>query len=124
MRGGFSALDGVDFSDLLRMEFRFQLTEGAASAGQFVLGVPRTVALVPQGGACTEASQCATPFCANGVCCDSACDQPLQQCNLPGQAGTCATNAVAPATSRGGFVVMLAALLLTGFVALRARLRA
>jgi hypothetical protein len=77
---------------------------------------------VPQGGACSDATECATDNCADGVCCDTACDQPLQQCNLPGQVGTCASAAApAPAASDAGLVAMVAALIATAFVALRLR---
>lgn len=77
---------------------------------------------VPQGGACTIASQCSTLNCADGVCCDTACDAPLEQCNLPGQVGTCATTAAgAPAASTTGLLVMLGVLLGAAFVALRLR---
>jgi len=77
---------------------------------------------VPQGGACSEASQCVTGHCADGVCCDTACDQRLQQCNLPGQVGTCAsTPATAPTASRTGLLLMLGALVGTALAAFRAR---
>lgn len=77
---------------------------------------------VPQGGACSEASQCVTGHCADGVCCDTACDQPLRQCNLPGQVGTCAsTAATAPTASRTGLLLMLGALVGTALAAFRAR---
>jgi hypothetical protein len=81
-----------------------------------------TASPVPQGGACSEPSQCGTGNCADGVCCDTACDQPLQQCNLPGQAGTCAsTAAAAPTASSTGLLLMLGVLVGAGFAAFRAR---
>jgi hypothetical protein len=52
-------------------------------------------------------------FCVDGVCCNTACDQPSEACNLPGQVGTCAsTAAAAPSLSRPG--LLLAMLLLSG----------
>jgi RHS repeat-associated protein len=39
--------------------------------------------------ACTSNSQCATGFCANGVCCDTACNGGCGVCNLAGKVGTC-----------------------------------
>jgi hypothetical protein len=44
---------------------------------------------VAQGMACTTNSQCTTNFCADGVCCGSACGQLCSSCNLPGSVGTC-----------------------------------
>lgn len=77
---------------------------------------------VPQGGACSDPSQCVTGFCADGVCCDTACDQPLQQCNLPGQVGACASTAApAPTASRTGLLLMLGVLVGAGLAAFRAR---
>jgi RHS repeat-associated protein len=39
--------------------------------------------------ACTSNSQCATGFCASGVCCDTACNGGCGVCNLTGHVGTC-----------------------------------
>ena len=38
---------------------------------------------------CTTNSQCATGFCVNGVCCDTACNGGCGACNLTGKVGTC-----------------------------------
>jgi MYXO-CTERM domain-containing protein len=78
---------------------------------------------VPQGGECTDVSQCVTDLlCADGVCCNTACDQPLEQCNLPGRGGMCAsTAAAAPAASSTGLLAMLGVLILAAFVAIRVR---
>jgi len=77
------------------------------------------------GDTCTSGTQCASTFCASGVCCNTACDQPFQQCNLPGRVGLCSlTGAPAPATSTPGLI--LVALLLCGvgvFVLARRRIR-
>jgi hypothetical protein len=42
---------------------------------------------------CTSPTQCASAFCVDGVCCDTACDGPQEQCNLPGERGTCVSTA-------------------------------
>jgi hypothetical protein len=92
-----------------------------ATATATATGTP-TASPVPQGGACADPSQCVTGHCADGVCCDTACDQPLEQCNLPGQVGTCAnTAAAAPAASSTGLLLMLGVLVGAGFAAFRAR---
>jgi MYXO-CTERM domain-containing protein len=69
-----------------------------------------------------DAPSCSTGFCVNQVCCLTACNGPLQQCNLPGQRGTCAsTSASAPTLSRPGLIGGL--LLLAGVAALAFRRR-
>jgi hypothetical protein len=56
-----------------------------------------------QGAVCASPAQCASGFCNNGVCCDSACNDTCEQCNqdtgvcgsingcecAPGQTTTC-----------------------------------
>jgi len=83
-----------------------------------------TASPVPQGGACTTPSQCGTGFCANGVCCDSACTGPLMRCNLSGQLGTCAS-AAAAAPTLTAWGLLAASLLLASIAAaaLRRRMR-
>ena len=34
------------------------------------------------GNPCSDDSECASLFCRDGVCCDSACDQPCQGCTM------------------------------------------
>jgi hypothetical protein len=43
----------------------------------------------PQGGACSQNSDCMTSFCAQGRCCNEACDSPCRSCNIEGLRGTC-----------------------------------
>lgn len=45
--------------------------------------------LKDKGAACTASVQCTTGFCADGVCCDSACSGSCDRCNQMGTAGTC-----------------------------------
>jgi hypothetical protein len=78
----------------------------------------------PNGSSCIVPVQCATGFCVNGVCCNTACTGPLMRCNLPGQVGTCASAAAsAPTLTPWGLLV--AALLLASIagLALRRRMR-
>ncbi len=42
---------------------------------------------------CTSNSQCATGFCVNGFCCDTACNGGCGVCNLQGHVGTCSAAA-------------------------------
>ncbi|NNB89234.1 hypothetical protein HJC10_36090 [Corallococcus exiguus] len=41
------------------------------------------------GEACAANRDCNSGSCADGVCCDSACDGKCDACNLPGNEGTC-----------------------------------
>ncbi len=80
---------------------------------------------VAQGGDCTDASQCATGlFCSDAVCCDTACAGSGQDCDIPGQAGTCVTApAQAPTASGYSLAAMLGLLVLTGLLGIRAARR-
>ncbi|HRI72633.1 MAG TPA: hypothetical protein PK156_50700 [Polyangium sp.] len=42
-----------------------------------------------QGEGCKIAGDCTTNFCADGICCNTACDQACQACNITGSVGTC-----------------------------------
>jgi hypothetical protein len=42
-----------------------------------------------QGAACADGRQCTTGHCADGVCCDTACDGVCLTCNPPSSPGTC-----------------------------------
>jgi len=50
------------------------------------------------GVACTLWNQCSSGNCADGVCCNAACDQACDRCNLTGSVGTCQN---APSGSAG-----------------------
>jgi hypothetical protein len=41
------------------------------------------------GQPCNGAGECQSGFCAQDVCCDSACTGACQACDLPGQVGQC-----------------------------------
>ena len=42
-----------------------------------------------QGDTCNLDKECVTGFCVDGYCCDTACDQLCESCNLAGLQGTC-----------------------------------
>ena len=42
-----------------------------------------------EGTACDAGSQCASMFCSDGVCCESACSGTCEACNLAGTVGKC-----------------------------------
>ena len=43
----------------------------------------------PDGAGCVSETDCISGFCGNDVCCNTACDEPGQRCNLPPNVGTC-----------------------------------
>lgn len=45
--------------------------------------------LTGQGGACISGSDCLSGSCAQGVCCDRACDGACERCDSVGTAGVC-----------------------------------
>lgn len=52
------------------------------------------------GTSCTASNQCSLGFCADGVCCNSACSGQCEACNLAGHAGTCSPVTGAPVGAR------------------------
>jgi parallel beta-helix repeat protein len=69
-----------------------------------------TATKAPIGGSCMETSQCETGlFCVDGVCCNRACDQPGEVCNLPEHLGFCSQVSVAPAPVMSGWMLALLA---------------
>jgi MYXO-CTERM domain-containing protein len=47
------------------------------------------VCISDDGQSCGGDSECLSGFCADGVCCESACDTPCEQCNANGTEGQC-----------------------------------
>src|SRR5205814_5798241 len=43
----------------------------------------------PLGNGCRDASECDSGFCADGVCCNLACNGACVTCNQPGKMGEC-----------------------------------
>jgi hypothetical protein len=64
------------------------------------------------GTSCSDPSQCASTFCADGVCCNRVCDAAFETCNRPGTAGLCVGPAPVPVVSARGVLVI--GCLLTG----------
>lgn len=68
------------------------------------------------GDPCNSPSQCTSHFCADGVCCNTACVGSGQSCAVPGSVGTCIRQAQSPVLSlplqwvTAGLVALIAAL--------------
>lgn len=76
----------------------------------------------PDGTLCDDPNQCQSTFCADGVCCSSACNAPADRCDVPGQLGVCVNLAApAPTLDRSGLIT--GALLLASIAALALRRR-
>ena len=71
-----------------------------------------TPTFIGLGQSCSAPTECASGFCAQGVCCNEKCDGPLEACDRPGRVGTCSKAAPAPAVSTNGLVIV--AVLLAG----------
>ncbi len=67
------------------------------------------------GEACVSGSQCASTFCASGVCCYAPCTEQNQSCALPNSVGLCRPlGAPAPAASHTGIIALCVLLVLVG----------
>jgi hypothetical protein len=96
------------------------------AAGSFVDSLVITVEYdltLDDGAACMSNMECTSTFCADGVCCNTACDGANQSCNQPGSVGVClaqiAPATSAPAMSIPGLAVATLTLMFLGFFALR-----
>ncbi|HUM00108.1 MAG TPA: fibronectin type III domain-containing protein, partial [Mycobacterium sp.] len=64
--------------------FRVRATDAAGNFGAY-----SSIATGSTPNTCATNSQCGTGFCANGVCCNVACNGGCGACNLTGHIGTC-----------------------------------
>lgn len=60
---------------------------GSCEGSHICNGVGTCVGAI--GQPCTSAAQCTTPYCVDGVCCDSVCAGVCQACNVAGHVGAC-----------------------------------
>jgi hypothetical protein len=102
-----------------------QVPQPACVDGQFVAnGTCANDCRIPDGGSCADPTDCVSGNCVDDVCCDTACDQPDQQCNLPGEVGVCSSVAAkAPAASPTGLLIGLALLIGIGALSILRRTR-
>jgi hypothetical protein len=81
-----------------------------------------THTLIPIGGSCADPALCASGNCVDNVCCDTACTEPLRQCNLEGRVGICTSIAApAPALTLRAQLVAIVLLVATAAWAIRRR---
>lgn len=104
-------------------------TTAPDSPGQFTAGgrcdlgiLGRCVPTIPNGGSCASPAECQSGFCPDGVCCNTACTGPGEQCDLPGRGGICAV-APAPAPALAPSGLLVATTLLVGLAAFALRRR-
>jgi hypothetical protein len=78
-------------------------TDGAsgADAPLDAAAMDRPAALGAAGSSCSDPAACASGFCVDGVCCQSACTGTCQACNLDGQRGVCTPVKGAPEVGHG-----------------------
>jgi hypothetical protein len=94
--------DKEDASDAgLFVDLAANQDTGSDLAPDFAIPVDTTVALdaVPatddayggetQAELCSRDDECASTFCADGVCCSNACGGPCRSCNQPSSSGLC-----------------------------------
>jgi len=55
----------------------------------------------PSGKTCSDAIECVSDHCVDGVCCDSVCGGTCQACNLAGNIGICTTRSADDNTECG-----------------------
>jgi len=72
------------------------ITDYRCSAGACV---PKGV-VKKNGLPCADASECASGFCADATCCDTACKQQCGACDIKGAEGTCTAVLGPPPASR------------------------
>lgn len=90
---GDYACDGVNGSCPSTCTSQRQCT-----SGRYCNANGACVQLKPSGAACQSSPECGSGFCADGVCCNTACTGSCDRCNLTGQEGTCTP---APANDPG-----------------------
>jgi len=80
-----------------------------------------TPTFVGLGQSCNSPTECASGFCAQGVCCNQQCTGALEACDRTGSKGTCTKTTPAPAVSRNGLVMVALLLGAVGIVQLLRR---
>lgn len=76
------------------------------------------------GDVCSAGFQCQSTFCADGVCCNRACTDSSERCNLAGSVGQCiAPAALAPVVSGRGTLTVGCLLAAIGLVGIRRAVR-
>ena len=70
------------------------------------------------GEPCSDPGQCASTFCAQGVCCDQQCAAPFEACDRTGSVGRCSRATAVPAMSSNGLAIAVLLMSAAGIVQL------
>ena len=70
------------------------------AAADYCNGAGTCVPKKADGVACTASNQCGNGNCADGVCCNQACNGQCQACDVPGSVGQCVAVSGAPHGAR------------------------
>ncbi len=76
-----------------------------------------TPTFAPNGAACQAGTQCLSTFCADGVCCDTACTGGNLRCDIPPSPGICTAIPQAPAPTMSPLALLLSIGLLAALAA-------
>jgi hypothetical protein len=94
--------------------FLFVQVFGYSWSGSIVFAQPYGA-----GQACTNTGECQTGlFCADGVCCNTACNGPRESCNVSGSEGICTMVQAAPTLSPWAQGLTFALLVVAGWTLL------
>jgi MYXO-CTERM domain-containing protein len=74
--------------------------DGDCAAGNYCAAGGKCTAKGGLGVACAANNQCASSFCADGVCCTDDCVGQCEACNLPSKKGTCSAVTGKPVAPR------------------------
>jgi hypothetical protein len=98
-------------------------TSAAACPGQCQADCSCPAIQRRNGGSCNDSTECGSGNCVDHVCCDTPCQAPFEQCNLPGKVGQCQSTLEhgAPVLSELGLLLAVLLCLIVGGATLRSR---
>ncbi|MBI5508770.1 MAG: hypothetical protein HY903_08445 [Deltaproteobacteria bacterium] len=107
---------GPDFTcqvNVTSLEGRDCTLASANDGACVVQGAATATCLLKDGQRCDTPGQCISGFCADGVCCNNACNGTCNQCNAVGAEGVCSAK---PSSCTGNCVGCVAATAASGSI--------